>query len=356
MKEKNFSIILGSKLVAWFPGVSVDSAAATGTVSALELLNGTRQAHAPNPQNVGAAADGAHDLPPGFRGERQSAGDRNNNPTSGNARPAGSPVHVENAPRATPLDLDFVRANRNENLELGRDRNLDRENRELGRDRNLDRENREPGSSSNLDREIREPGRNHNLNRHPPLARDSGRAARGENREEGRDQNLDQNAQAPRRNPLDPRREDRREDSGARRTNQRPPPDARVSNSGAAGFAEILARLDPDAQRMLQRIFTGGATGERAIARSTASTANRSAENNSARYTSNGIPTGNNDAIHHVIGLLSALQRGNHGELAPPPDHVRPPATTATRARPPPPADEHDGDDADADPLAEIQE
>ncbi|GJP56073.1 hypothetical protein CLOM_g15137 [Closterium sp. NIES-68] len=89
----------------------------------------------------------------------------------------------------------------------------------------------------------------------------------------------------------------------------------------------MIARLDPAAQRNLQRIFTGAAS-ERVTARSTASTAPHSAEHNSARYTDNNVNAGtNNEAIHHVLGLLAALQRGNGADPAPPPEPARVAAT-----------------------------
>ncbi|CAI5469632.1 unnamed protein product [Closterium sp. Yama58-4] len=134
--------------------------------------------------------------------------------------------------------------------------------------------------------------------------------------------------------------------------------DPRNPAAGISEIAEIIARLDPASQHNLRRIFTETA-GDRGIARSSASTGRRAAENNSARYTdiNIGAAADNNDAIRHAIGLLAALQRGNNGDPAAAADPVRPAAPAAPRSRaPPPPLDLEGVDDGDHTNLENLDE
>ncbi|GJP77966.1 hypothetical protein CLOP_g8286 [Closterium sp. NIES-67] len=175
----------------------------------------------------------------------------------------------------------------------------------------------------------------------------------------GRHHERDLNAPAPQirqdRQDRDRDRADRRTDFAPAAVNPRGIP--QISTPGVAEIAEMIARLDPAAQRNLQRIFTGAA-GERVTARSTASTAPHSAEHNSARYTDNNVNAGtNNEAIHHVLGLLAALQRGNGADPAPPPEPARVAATVAPRSRLPAPAPEPVDDEMDEEaPHATLDE
>ncbi|GJP55108.1 hypothetical protein CLOM_g14095 [Closterium sp. NIES-68] len=175
----------------------------------------------------------------------------------------------------------------------------------------------------------------------------------------GRHHERDLNAPAPQirqdREDRDRDRADRRTDFPPAAVNPRGIP--QISTPGAAEIVEMIARLDPAAQRNLQRIFTGAA-GERVTARSTASTAPHSAEHNSARYTDNNVNAAtNNEAIHHVLGLLAALQRGNGADPAPPPEPARVAATVAPRSRLPAPAPEPVDDEMDEEaPHATLDE
>ncbi|CAI5457479.1 unnamed protein product [Closterium sp. Yama58-4] len=270
----------------------------TTTLSALELLN-ARQPPVFAPEMVadGPGRNGGNERgPPGFHGEgRISRG------TVDPSEP-GENAPARQAPTVQAQD-------RND----GGPAQADRENRESARaDRN-------PRDSVRADRE-----------------RDSARA----NRE--RDP-----ARGPRQN-LDPARADRRPDSANRRANQGEQQDPRNQAAGISEIAEIIARLDPASQHNLRRIFPETA-GDRGIARSSASTGRRAAENNSARYTdiNIGAAADNNDAIRHAIGLLAALQRGNNGDPAAAADPVRPAAPAAPRSRAPLPLDPEGVDDGD---------